>query len=372
LLIGIDGRALAGPRAGSGRYVAELCDVLDRALPQARFLVYGNVPAALPVGSPRWAWRGEERPWWRACSPFLWYLLRAGRLAGRDGVTAFWGGSNFLPLGLPRRVRAVVTVLDLVHRVFPQSMGAKHRLAFGAFFRAGLRRAEVVTSISAGTAGRLREWGYRGAEVVVRPGVSGRFVPPGAAAIAAMREALGLTGAYVLSVSTLEPRKNLAALVEAYLGMRAAGELSGVALVLVGQAGWKNAGLQAKIEEARAAGAEIRLAGHVPDELLPALYAGAETVVMPSIYEGFGLPVLEARCCGARVVAADIPEIREAGGEQVSYVAPTVAGIQAGIRRALLTPPPVSAGEDADIPRWEAEGAKLARALVAAGEAGAR
>jgi glycosyltransferase involved in cell wall biosynthesis len=365
LLIGIDGRALVGSHAGSGRYVGELCRVLDSALPQARFLVYSNTPVKLPVEGPRWSWRGEPSMRWRSLSAFVWYLLRAGRLAARDRVTTFWGGSNFLPLGLPRRTRAVVTVLDLVHRVFPQSMGFRHRLAFGAFFRASLRRADVVATISEGTAARLENFGYRSADVVVRPGVSERFRAPGAPAIAAMRERLDIAGAYLLSVSTLEPRKNLARLVEAYVAMRAAGELEGVSLVLVGQSGWKNASLQAKVMEARAAGAEIRLTGHVPDELLPALYADAEAMVMPSIYEGFGLPVLEARLCGARVAATDIPEIREAGGDRVTYFDPTVAGIQSGIRACLGAPRPVA--EDGDFPRWEDEGEKLARAMLAAG-----
>jgi len=365
LLIGIDGRALAGARAGSGRYVGELCRVLDSALPRARFLVYSNLPVELPMEGPRWSWRGEPRVRLRKLSPFVWYLLRAGRLAARDGVSAFWGGSNFLPLGLPRRVRAVVTVLDVVHRVFPQSMGAKHRLAFGAFFRAGLRRADVVASISEGTSSRLGDFGYRRADVVVRPGVAQRFRPPGAPAIAATREQLGIPGAYLLSVSTLEPRKNLAGLVDAYLGMHVAGELDGVALVLVGQSGWKDAALQAKVAAASAAGTEIRMTGYVADEHLPALYAGAEVVVMPSIYEGFGLPVLEARLCGARVVATDIPEIREAGGDRVTYVVPSVAGIQEGIRRALKQQPPICTDENADFPSWEVEGYKLAQALIA-------
>jgi glycosyltransferase involved in cell wall biosynthesis len=341
----------------------ELCRVLDRVLPEAKFFVYSNVPISLPVENGRWFLRGDEGFFGRRLSPFAWYQLCAGQRAAKDGVSVFWGGANFLPLGLPNRIRAVVTVLDVVQRMFPQSMGYKHRQAFKLFFRAGLRRANIVTAISEGTSARLGHFGYRTADIVVRPSVSQQFRPPSASAVIAMRERLGIRGAYLLSISTLEPRKNLDSLVEAFVAMRRAGELAGVALLLVGQSGWKNERLQAQLAEAQAAGAEIILPGYVPDELLPALYAGAEAVVMPSIYEGFGLPVLEARACGARVVATDIPEIREAGGAFVTYIDPTVTGIQEGIFRALAQPRPEPESA-ADYSSWGLEGRKLAQAMI--------
>jgi glycosyltransferase involved in cell wall biosynthesis len=82
----------------------------------------------------------------------------------------------------------------------------------------------------------------------------------------------------------------------------------------------------------------VVLAGYVPDELMPFLYAGADALVFPSLYEGFGMPVLEARTCGARVVTTDIPELREAGDEYVIYIKPTLEGIKAGILQAIACP----------------------------------
>jgi glycosyltransferase involved in cell wall biosynthesis len=364
LLVGIDGRCLAGAMAGSGRYVSELCKTLDTALPDARFAIFSNVEIVLPVQNERWTVRRDESFWGRRLSPFVWYMLRAGRLASKDGVTTFWGGSNFLPLGLARKVNAVVTVLDVVHRVFPQSMGWKHRLAFEWFFRHSLKRANVVSAISKGTSDRLAHYGYRAADIIVKPGVDVRFGPVDAGAIAAMRAALGIGGRYLLSVSTMEPRKNLNQLIAAYGAMHTAGEIPGIELVLVGQMGWKTGAIVQSIEDARKNGARITITGHVPDEMLSALYAGAEVFLMPSIYEGFGLPVLEARMCGTRVVTTDMPETREAGGLNVMYVKPTQAGIEDGIRRTLFSKGATKELTDDAVPRWHSEGLKLARCFT--------
>lgn len=362
MLIGIDGRPFAGLAAGTARYLAGLCRVLDEALPHARFVVFSNVPITLPVENPRWSVVTDPSAWARKLPPFAWYVLRAGALARQHGVNVFWGGANFLPLWLSRRIRAVMTVHDVVYRIAPRTMTPQNLLACKALFRPSLRRADVVLANSEGTSMRLRELGYRAADLVVRPAASALFQPPAMQDIIRMREQLDIRGAYLLSVSTLEPRKNLSRLVEAYRQMCQSGELVDVSLVLVGQTGWKNGRLNSAIASVIDSVPSIHMTGYVPEELLPSLYAAAEATVMPSIYEGFGMPVLEARLCGARVVATDLPETREAGGDQVIYVPPTVSGIQAGIRAAR-------AGQrchphDGNVPRWEDEGLKLARVLA--------
>lgn len=367
MLVGIDGRALLDAVAGTRRYVTELCRVLHVALPEARFVIFSNAPLKMPVDSPRWSLCGDDGLRGRALSPFAWYEMCAGSLAAKEGVDVFWGCANFLPLGLPRRIRAVVTVHDLVHRVFPQSMGYRARFAYGLFFRLSMRRAQAVACVSRGTSDRLKASGFRSGDAVVRPGVSAKFAPQAAPAIAQMREKLGLSRPYLLSVSTREPRKNLDGLVRAYLAMRQAGELPHTDLVLVGQEGWKTQALQGALIAAGEHASSIHVTGRVPDELLPALYAGAEVFVMPSFYEGFGIPVLEARMCGTPVVATDIPELREAGGDDAIYVSPTVAGIASGIRRVLAREGP--AVMRADPPRWESEGLKLASLLAGYGVA---
>ena len=158
-------------------------------------------------------------------------------------------------------------------------------------------------------------------------------------------------------MATPEPRKNLDAVLRAYIELQREGKLSEHQLVLAGPTGWNNRGLKQRLDEARPYG--LVLAGYVPDESMPMLYAGADALVFPSLYEGFGMPVLEARACGARVVTTDIPELREAGDEYVIYVQPTLEGIKAGILRAVGLPkPPRAVGRT-----WNEAARILARAL---------
>lgn len=365
MLIGIDGRAFYGAHAGTGRYVTELCKVLDAALPEASFLVYGNRPLKLPVSNGRWRQRGGGSVVASRMPAALWYFLCAGKLAKQDGVDVFWGAANFLPLGLGKGIPAILTVYDFVYRLFPQTLNLSHRLAYRLFFNSGLRRAQTIIAISQGTSNRLSELRGRPADMVIRPRVATTFYPPRPEKVLEVRDRYGIDFPYFLSVSTLESRKNLEMLIDAFLQMRSAGELPNFGLVLVGQQGWKDQRLIDAVASAKALGARIVLTGYVPDEWLPALYAGATAVVMPSLYEGFGMPVLEAKCCGARIVASDIPEIREAGGDGPIYVAPTVEGIKQGLRLAD-TPLPGTIAAVREVDRgasWAEEGGLLVNAI---------
>jgi len=335
MLIGLDGRPFYGALAGTGRYVSELCKALDAALPEVRFLVYGTGPMQLPPLSERWRQRGDESSLSSRLPASLWYLARAGELAAKDGVDVFWGSANFLPLTLPASIPAVLTVYDLVFRLFPATMSWQHRLLHELFFERSLRRADCITSISQGTSDRLAALYGRSADMIIPPRAGAQFRQQDRARVEAALRQYRIDFPYFLSVSTLEPRKNLPTLVSALMALAAEGALEGTGLVLVGQQGWRSTPLVAQLDAARENGIRIVEAGYVGDEDLPALYAGAEAVVMPSLYEGFGMPVLEALRCGGRVVASDTPEIREAGGDGPIYIEPSLDGIKRGLRAAL-------------------------------------
>jgi glycosyltransferase involved in cell wall biosynthesis len=118
--------------------------------------------------------------------------------------------------------------------------------------------------------------------------------------------------------------------------MQAEGLIPNHKLLLVGDRGWKDCSI---FELTRNSEAVVSL-GFVDDVSLAALYSGTDAFIYPSTYEGFGIPVLEARACGAPVVTSDIPELREAGGDDAIYVSPTERGIRSGISAALATAAP--------------------------------
>jgi glycosyltransferase involved in cell wall biosynthesis len=328
--IGIDGRRL-GPRLkGIGRYVWELCKGLNTVLPAARFFLYSPKSLNLPSISPRWSLRVDGSPLGRRLPSNLWLVTRVGLMSRRDNLDAFWAGTGLLPL-IGLKTRGVLTVHDLVQRVAPETMNLQALWAARLFFLRSLAKADAVVTNSAGTAHRLEtSFGYKAA-AVVRPGLSRVFQPRSANETRTVLIRYGVTQPYLLSVSTWEPRKGLEPLIRAFRRMKAEGLIPNHKLLLVGERGWKNSSI---IELARNTESVVNL-GFVDDMSLAALYSGTGAFIYPSTYEGFGMPVLEARSCGARVVTSDIPELREAGGEDAIYVAPTEQGICSGILLAL-------------------------------------
>jgi glycosyltransferase involved in cell wall biosynthesis len=355
--IGIDGRELEGQRRGIGRYIFELCRELDRLLPNAEFYIYSREPIEMPVISRRWIPRIE--PWSRArrLSPLLWLKIRGGALCHNDGLDAYWGSAVFLPK-LDRGVRTVSTVYDLCFRLTPETFVFGHLLGVRMFFARDVRKADTVLSISEGTSARLNSYLGRTADAIVRPAVSAEFRAQTEDEVLTCRRTYGLSFPYILSVASWEPRKNLELLVRTVDDMKSRGLLGDRKLVLVGKPGCRFKHLESLLEHS----ISVLPLGYVPDEHLPSLYAGADAFVFPSIYEGFGIPVLEAQACGTRVVTSDIPELREAGGGDAMYIQPTEEGIRTGILAALKQQksPPASYAH----PTWREGAETLALALL--------
>lgn len=328
--IGVDGRRLGLRPKGIGRYILELCKALDLILPEALFFLYAPKRIDVPLFSPRWTARVDRSPLGRLSSN-LWLTFGTGVLARRDKLDCFWSGSGLLPLvGL--RAPGVLTVHDLVHRIAPATMDSKALLATRLFFGHSVARADAVVTNSQATSERLSEHFGRRAAAVVRPGLSEVFAPKPDREVERVLQAYGIRKPYLLGVATWEPRKGLDLLLRVFAGMRASGLLGGYKLVLAGEHGWKDGSIKDLV---RRNSDSVLSLGFVEDSALAALYQAAEVFVFPSQYEGFGMPVLEARACGAAVVTSDIPELREAGGDYSIYVEPTEDGVRRGIVSAL-------------------------------------
>ncbi|SMC22448.1 Glycosyltransferase involved in cell wall bisynthesis [Desulfacinum hydrothermale DSM 13146] len=319
---------MAGRIAGIGRYVLEICRALDELMPEAEFFLYSPQPLTVEPPSARWQVRiGGSR----AASSYAWLKWSARVMAKADGVQVFWATRTILP-GRTDGFRTVSTVHDLNYRIFPKSMPHATLWAHRLWFARDVRRADAVVTNSRGTADRLCTMLGVEADGVARPGVSAVFGPQAPEVVSARLSALNVRQPYFLAVGTVEPRKNLAALMEAFVSLKRSGRLPEYALLIAGSRGWRGRRLQVLLHEAEVYG--VRWLGFVSDHDLAALYAGAKAFVFPSLYEGFGIPAAEARACGARVVATDMPELREAGGPEGLYIEPTVAGIRKGLMSA--------------------------------------
>jgi len=306
----VDATPLLGVRTGVGRYVGSLVDALvahhaaelDLALTAFTWRTGGR-----PV-VPGTVWRHRPAParalraaWLRAAWPPV------ELLAGRCEV---FHATNFV-LPPTRRAAGVVTVHDLAFLRFPETVSSASG-AYRELVPAGLRRAAVVLCPSHAVAAEVTAQYALAPERVV---VTGLGVDPawtGARPVpAADRARLGLPERYVLFVGTREPRKDLPTLLAAHRAARDEDPGAVPPLVLAGPAGWGAV--------PAAAGADVLVAGYLPEDDLRAVVAGASCLVLPSLYEGFGLPVLEALACGVPVLATDLPVLREVGGTVCSY-----------------------------------------------------
>lgn len=348
--IGIDGRALQGNRTGIGRYVFELCRAIDVVLPDATFLVYSNIPLVMPVYSSRWILRTDTLSWAKWVKPIIWLKSRCSMLCSHDQLDVFWGAATFLPY-LPQSVRTITTVYDLNHKLVPATMPNKLRCTFNLFFSRDVKRADSVLAISQGTSDRLAYFIGRKADVIIYPAIDGLFQPQSTNEVQKILSRYTVVGPYILAVATWEPRKNLELIFKTFVDMKRRGLLAGYKLVLVGDRGWKDQRLASFLADCN----DVHPLGYVPDIDLASLYTGADLFVFPSLYEGFGMPVLEARACGTTVVTTDIPELREAGGELTIYIEPSSQGLEQGILRGLCSPR-LKNNHDS-YPRWQ-DGAK--------------
>lgn len=358
--LGVDGRAMEGSVAGIGRYIFEICRVLEQELPDFDLYIYSRKPIVNCELSGRWI-RRTDKSWWAGkLKSVIWLKLRLPALARQDNLDVFWGGATFLP-ALPRRVKTISTVHDINHLLVPWSMPWATLWAYRLFFRSDVLRANLVTANSSGTARRLQEKVGRAPSIIARPGVGPAFHVPCQEEADAALSRLAVRRPFILALSTIEPRKNLGLLIDAYSALRLEGQLDGRELIIAGAKGWGTVAIPAALPDWIIR--EIRFIGFVPNEALPCLFSAAELFVFPSVYEGYGMPVAEAVACGARILATEMPELREAGGDAAVYVAANLGSLKEGILDAISRTRPSAASRLDRRVTWEMSGRKLAEGV---------
>jgi glycosyltransferase involved in cell wall biosynthesis len=253
----------------------------------------------------------------RPITRILWEQVVQPGAIRRAGVDLIHGPAFVGPqIG---EIPSVVTIHDLSFLLYPQSFRWMNRLYLTHLSRWSVKRAERVIAVSASTRNDLMKWYAIAPDKIdiVHNGVDANYRPMEPSQIAEFRANHGLPDQFCLFVGTLEPRKNIVRLVEAYARL----PKGRPPLMLVGGRGWFYDEIYARVE-ALGLEDEVHFVGYVPAEELPGWYNAATLFTYPSLYEGFGLPPLEAMACGTPVIASNASSLPEVIGHAGLTVAP--------------------------------------------------
>jgi glycosyltransferase involved in cell wall biosynthesis len=327
MVVGVDLHELA-PRlrpTGTGRVARELALRLPRMMPADQFVFYSRESFPLELAeNARWEVRGRRDPSWH---------IAIGRHANRN-VDVFLSTTSYLPVQF-LRIPFVQIVHDLVTRHWAATGKRRAVVVDRLTLARALRRAAAVLTPSTAIREELLE-AFPGSPpaTVMHEGADSRFRPYPEPEIRSVLQGYEISREYILCTGTLEPRKNLVRTVRAYERLPRALR-DRYELVLAGRQGWRAGPILHAISESPAR-ERIHQLSFVPDDDLPKLYAGATMLCYASLYEGFGLPVIEAMQSGTPVVTSDRSSLPEVGGEAVLYVDPeSEASIEQGLAAML-------------------------------------
>lgn len=327
------------PLSGVGQYTRCLYQALERIEPDCLYFYGYHWSSTLSAGCP------DQEPWSRRILRSMGRGRRSGGVVRRmvflSGMKSFkpsqavYHEPNFLPY--PSPLPTVLTVHDLSPLSHPETHRADYVETFKARFPIALNRARRVLVVSEFTRNELIRWFPRTAsKISVTPnGLRDQFRPLAEETARACLDGLKLSWKhYILTVGTLEPRKNLGRAIAAYQALPETVRRE-IPLVIAGQQGWLNAALEETLARFKGPGT-IRILGFVEDQHLNALYSGAQVFLYPSIYEGFGLPPLEAMASGTPVVAGNQSSLPEVIGDAGLLVDPfSVDGIADGLLQLI-------------------------------------
>lgn len=317
----MDGSGLARPWAGVGTYTRQVLLAMAACRPEARFTVYSR--AAPDLSHPRLTWRPLPS------GPLVGRHLRWPRELRRLGPQCYFGAAGALPLGrlsLP----AVVTAHDMAIYRHPEWFPRGQLLSVRLVVPLSMRSADAVVGVSRHTAREVAAlFGVAADRLHVVPeGVAPDYRPLAEEELLSTRIRYGLPERFVLYVGTIEPRKNLATLLDAWSRLR-----DRPPLVVAGEWGWRVDEVRPNLERA---GSGVRLLGPVDPSALPALYNLAGCLAHPAWYEGFGLTPLEAMACGTPVAVSNATSLPEVVGDAGLLVDPAdVEGWTSALERLL-------------------------------------
>lgn len=314
--IAFDGTTLRPARTGVGYYTEHLLHHLATESADDEIIVISNRP--LDTTSPlpsnvRVVSSSSHLP------RLVWMQAIAPRLLRRLGVDVAHFTNGMVPLAAS--VPTVVTIHDMSLTMFPRYHPPRRVLLNRPLVDVAARRADAIITVSESAKRDIvRLYGSQSERIhVVHEAAAPSFQPIRAQAVLdRVRHRYDLAKRFVLYVGTIEPRKNLPKLIEGFARRRQSGELSHQ-LVCAGPYGWLSRDIEDLIDRLKIE-QSVRFTGYVPFDDLAALYSLAEMFVFPSLYEGFGLPVIEAMACGTPVITGHVAALAEVGGNAVEQV----------------------------------------------------
>jgi glycosyltransferase involved in cell wall biosynthesis len=331
VLIGVDASRVTRPhRTGTENYSLRVLRELLAEDQRNAYRLYLSQPLAvglLPIG-PRTSTRLIRLP-------RLWTQLGLSTEMLISPPDVLFVPSHVLPLVTP--TRSVVVVYDVGHRFFPRAHTVPEWLYVEWAIRRHVRTATRLITISEASKRDLaRLYGANPDSIAVAyPAVEDRFTPATAEAVRQVRTRYGLAERYILHLGTIKPRKNLPRLVRAFAQASLPPDTQ---LALGGMTTFGGTAIEQAIKET-GLGQRVRRLAYIPDADLPALYSGAAGVAIVSLYEGFGMPALEALACGTPLVAGNRGSLPEIVGEAGIIVDPLdVASISRGLERVVGEP----------------------------------
>ena len=314
--IAFDGTTLRPGRTGVGYYTEHLLHHLAAQAPDDEFVVVSNRPVdttqpLLPsVQIASSSWRVPRMVWMQTLAP---RMLRRRQV----DLVHFTNGMVPVASGVP----TVVTIHDMSLTLYPRYHPPRRVLLNRPLVDLAARRADAIITVSQSAKRDIvRLYGLSPERVhVVHEAAAPSFRPVhDSTERDRVRRRYGLADRFILYVGTIEPRKNLPNLIEGFSRRRKTGDLPHQ-LVCAGPYGWLSRDIEDRIERLQVEDA-VRFTGYVPFEDLPALYSLAEMFVFPSLYEGFGLPVIEAMACGTPVITGQVAALSEVAGGAVEHV----------------------------------------------------
>jgi glycosyltransferase involved in cell wall biosynthesis len=328
MAIYVDVSSAVHAKAGIGRYAGSLAQALVAREPDRFALFYNRTRDSLPPEGlesiPARTVRAGYKPWRMA----VWMGQLSGIGFNRlvPGAELFHATEHLLP---PLRgVPTVLTVHDMIFKLFPEHQKRLNYWYLNATMPLYCRRADAIVTVSESSKRDIvQHYGLDPARVnVIYEAAAPEFVPSAPDAMDEVRRRYSLPQQFMIHVGTIEPRKNLTRLVEALQRLRKSG--LAIPLVVVGGKGWLYDEFFLRLEQSDV-GDAVYFPGYVPSTDLPAIYSAASLAVTPSVYEGFGLPILEAMACGTPVVSSDASSLPELGGEAARYFDPSDVEVMA-------------------------------------------